>query len=618
MSVFGISSSESKSFNFTKEPTSNKENPFRSVFFKNDHEQNSIFSNTNSNLNIFSCNNLKSNEQNLTFKELENKKEEIQNEDKKEEIKNEDNNLVEKEEEDEKVKIKIIHINEYFIYINEKIVTKSKKLQKLKNHIKTDFDINYDNFQLFTLDEKSIFHEIKDENEYIKLYDNINELYLKYEKIEDLIEEQNNFDFILHSDLKNKEDYKELMTCGICLQEFKKPYICPNCEKKICEDCFMKLRNDSYSYRDNLTCPLCKVKSEKKLFIKLKRYNDGKNLLNDSITKLKQLEKMSKICDIHNETYYYYDFITKKLYCQKCYDEIEESNDKTNHKFIISKYYQNLIRQNELLDIIYKDEVQEKCLQNIELIKESKTKIIKFLNDLIEKVEKFSKDYINDLTKISNDIKYCKENNFSDKIYEYFNSIENNTISCKSSNDVIQKIYKFNLKKYYDDIILSEKYYYKYPDIEIDKIAKDFDEKLKEGILFIKQFKYIGNFLKYSQIDCRIFGEEKGLFSNFEGYFNEDCEKIGKGTFIDFNKQYKYIGDYIKNNYNGYGKYYLKDNLIYDGQFKEGKYHGLGKDYKGNNVEYIGEFNNNERKGYGVKLDYDIYGNISQYNKIFN
>ena len=144
------------------------------------------------------------------------------------------------------------------------------------------------------------------------------------------------------------------------------------------------------------------------------------------------------------------------------------------------------------------------------------------------------------------------------------------------------------------------------------------DEKLKEGILFIKQFKYIGSFLKYSQIDCRIFGEEKGLSYNFEGYFNEDCEKVGKGTFNDFNTQYKYIGDYIKNKYNGYGKYYLNDNLIYDGQFKDGKYNGLGKDYKGNNVEYIGEFKNNKRKGYGVKLNYDIYGNISDYNSSFN
>lgn len=71
---------------------------------------------------------------------------------------------------------------------------------------------------------------------------------------------------------------------------------------------------------------------------------------------------------------------------------------------------------------------------------------------------------------------------------------------------------------------------------------------------------------------------------------------------------------YIKIEYNGYGKYYLNNNLIYDGQFKEGKYHGLGKEYKGNNVEYIGEFNYKKRKGYGVKLDYDIYGNISDYN----
>ena len=585
MSLFGSSNNNNTKIIFG----SNQSTPIFGTFSNN--EQKSIFSGSTS--NIFGINN--NNNQNIFFTSQS-----INNENEKGENKNEDKNLFEKEEENEEKRIKIIHINEYFIYINEKIVIKSKKFQKLKKNIQINFDINNDNLQLYSLDEQNTFHELKDENEYTKLYDNINELYLKYEKIEDLIEEQNNYDFVLHSDLKYKEDYKELMTCSICLQEFKKPCICPNCEKKICEDCFMKIKNDSYSYNDYLTCPLCKVESEKKLFIKLKK-----------------LEKISKICGIHNETYYFYDFITKKLYCQKCYDEIEESNNKINHKFILLQYYKNLIRQNELLDNIYKDEVEEKCLENIELIKESKTKIIKFLNDLVEKVEKFSSDYINYLTKISNDIKYCKENNFSDKIYEYFNSIENNTISCKSSNNVIQKIYKFNLKKYYDDIILSEKYYYEYPDIEIDTIAIDLDEKLKEGILFIKQFKYIGSFLKYSQIDCRIFGEEKGLSYNFEGYFNEDCEKVGKGTFNDFNTQYKYIGDYIKNKYNGYGKYYLNDNLIYDGQFKDGKYNGLGKDYKDNNVEYIGEFKNNKRKGYGVILDYDIYGNIYNYDKIF-
>ena len=508
--------------------------------------------------------------------------------DEKEEIKNEDKNLFEKkEEEDEEKKIKIIHIDEYFIYTNEKIVSKSKKLEELKKNIEIKFGLHNENLQIFTLDEKSIFHELKDENEYIKIYANIKELYLKNEKI-NIIEEQNNYDFVLHSNLKNKENYKELMACNICFQKFN-TYICPNCQKKICEDCFFKIGYYLFNY---LTCPLCKVQSEKKLYI----FNDGKILLNDSITKLKQLEKISKICKIHNEDCYYYDFITKKLYCQKCYDEIEESNSKTNHKFIILKYYQNLIKQNELLDIIYKDEVQEKCFLNIECIKESKTKIIIFLNDLIEKVKKCSEDYIKDLTKISNEIKYSKVNNFSDKLFEYFNNIEINTISCKASNDVIQKIYKFNLKKYYNDIIISKKYYYKYPDIEIDKLAKDFDEKLKEGILFIKQFKYIGSFLKYSEIDCRIFGEEKGLSYNFEGYFNEDGEKIGKGKLNDFKTQTKYIGNYLKNRFNGYGKYYLKDNLIYEGQFKEGIYQGLGKDYKGSNVKYIGEFSNKKEK----------------------
>ena len=63
----------------------------------------------------------------------------INKENEKVEIKNEDNNISEKEEEEEEEneenRIKIIHINEYFIYVNEKILTKNKNFQKLKENI---------------------------------------------------------------------------------------------------------------------------------------------------------------------------------------------------------------------------------------------------------------------------------------------------------------------------------------------------------------------------------------------------------------------------------------------------------------------------------------------------
>ena len=157
--------------------SSNQTSSLFSFNLTGNNQQTSLFSN---NSNLF---NLKNNEQKLDFTFQS-----INKEDEKREIKNEDENLYEKgeeeEEENEEKTIKIIHINEYFIYIDEKIVTKSKKLQKLKKNIQIDFDINNDeNLQIFTLDEKSIFHELKDENEYIKLYDNINELYFKYEKL---------------------------------------------------------------------------------------------------------------------------------------------------------------------------------------------------------------------------------------------------------------------------------------------------------------------------------------------------------------------------------------------------------------------------------------------------
>ena len=172
--------------------SSNESEPLFSSNLKNNNQQNTLFSNNSNFLN------LNNNEKSVFFTSPS-----INNENKREEINNEDENLLEKEEEEEENEektIKIIHINEYFIYIKEKILTKSKKFQKLKKNIQIDFDINKENLQILTLDEKNIFHELKDENEYIKLYDNINELYFKYEKIGDLIEEQNNYDFVLQSD----------------------------------------------------------------------------------------------------------------------------------------------------------------------------------------------------------------------------------------------------------------------------------------------------------------------------------------------------------------------------------------------------------------------------------
>ena len=97
---------------------------------ESNNEQKSNFSSTYS--IIF---NLNSNNQNLFFTSQSKN-----NENEKGENKNEDKTLFKKkeeeEEENEEKRIKIIHINEYFIYINEKIVIKSIKFQKLKKILK--------------------------------------------------------------------------------------------------------------------------------------------------------------------------------------------------------------------------------------------------------------------------------------------------------------------------------------------------------------------------------------------------------------------------------------------------------------------------------------------------
>ena len=121
MSLFGSSNNNNTKIIFG----SNQSTPIFGTFSNN--EQKSIFSGSTS--NIFGINN--NNNQNIFFTPQS-----INNENEKGENKNEDKNLFEKEEENEEKRIKIIHINEYFIYNNEKIVIKSKKFQKLKKIFK--------------------------------------------------------------------------------------------------------------------------------------------------------------------------------------------------------------------------------------------------------------------------------------------------------------------------------------------------------------------------------------------------------------------------------------------------------------------------------------------------
>ena len=61
-----------------------------------------------------------------------------------------------------------------------------------------------------------------------------------------------------------------------------------------------------------------------------------------------------------------------------------------------------------------------------------------------------------------------------------------------------------------------------------------------------------------------------------------------------------YEGDYVNDDYEGYGRLNLKDAGYYIGQFKSGKRNGKGKFYYLKGGSYEGDYVNGQEEGFGI------------------
>ena len=72
----------------------------------------------------------------------------------------------------------------------------------------------------------------------------------------------------------------------------------------------------------------------------------------------------------------------------------------------------------------------------------------------------------------------------------------------------------------------------------------------------------------------------------------------GKGILYYKNGDIKYDGYFVKDKYEGTGKFFWKDGNFYDGQWLNGHKHGKGILFdKNGEIEYEGNFVNGQRNG---------------------
>ena len=134
-----------------------------------------------------------------------------------------------------------------------------------------------------------------------------------------------------------------------------------------------------------------------------------------------------------------------------------------------------------------------------------------------------------------------------------------------------------------------------------------------EGILFVGLFKnglLNGKGLKFSKDINHIymgdfinnlrngFGKDYRNAYKYEGMFNND-KKCGKGK-IEFENGDTYEGDFKDNKFNGYGNFKWKKNgHEYKGNYLDGKFHGFGYYKLGGKEYYKGEYKNGIKDGKG-------------------
>ena len=87
--------------------------------------------------------------------------------------------------------------------------------------------------------------------------------------------------------------------------------------------------------------------------------------------------------------------------------------------------------------------------------------------------------------------------------------------------------------------------------------------------------------------------------SRYDGYWKED-KKNGKGRLFSATDGKLYEGDWLDNNYHGYGIETWPDGAKYEGQYEFGKKAGDGHFMWADDSEYVGEFRENNIHGKGI------------------
>jgi len=89
----------------------------------------------------------------------------------------------------------------------------------------------------------------------------------------------------------------------------------------------------------------------------------------------------------------------------------------------------------------------------------------------------------------------------------------------------------------------------------------------------------------------------ENIYENGEYYIGEWLNNLkhGKGTYYYKNGNIKYEGDFIKNKFEGNGKYIYENGEYYIGQWLNDQIHGKGTYYyKNGKIKYEGVFIKNQ------------------------
>jgi len=89
------------------------------------------------------------------------------------------------------------------------------------------------------------------------------------------------------------------------------------------------------------------------------------------------------------------------------------------------------------------------------------------------------------------------------------------------------------------------------------------------------------------------------IAQNQIGCISGNCN-TGKGTF-QFKDGSIYVGEFVNNHMEGFGKLTDSRGNVYTGYFKNDKYDGIGKFERTDGTKYIGEFKEGKRNGLGTQ-----------------